>query len=269
MADCARDRARGSPRLGRRPRAAGERGPSGVQRRRGSQVTGRPPCAERGHPPAATERRGRNARPAGPRSGHDLRRVPEGATRGSRLRSSPRAHASRARRRRLVPAQEGRPPVLVKRLAAWGVALAAVIGSVAAKAEPRPAVERTVARFSAAEIGGAAHPRFVEERLLAFETRLEVMAEKAEGTGEAYQERHVRDALEHHVGEELLASLANKLIVESPPSRRPTEEELDRIEQDLGAAELERLGGRARVEAAAAAEQLDPSVVDALLRRQA
>jgi hypothetical protein len=157
----------------------------------------------------------------------------------------------------------------VKRLAAWGVALAAVIGSVAAKAEPRPAVERTVARFSAAEIGGAAHPRFVEERLLAFETRLEVMAEKAEGTGEAYQERHVRDALEHHVGEELLASLANKLIVESPPSRRPTEEELDRIEQDLGAAELERLGGRARVEAAAAAEQLDPSVVDALLRRQA
>jgi hypothetical protein len=157
----------------------------------------------------------------------------------------------------------------VKRLAAWGVALVAVLGSVAANAEPRPAVERTVARFSAAEIGGAAHPRFVEERLLAFETRLEVMAEKAEGTGEAYQERHVRDALEHHVGEELLASLANKLIVESPPSRRPTETELDRIEQDLGAAELERLGGRARVEAAAAAEQLDPSVVDTLLRRQA
>ncbi|MGO9838337.1 MAG: hypothetical protein ACLP1X_29505 [Polyangiaceae bacterium] len=135
--------------------------------------------------------------------------------------------------------------------------------------EPRPAVERTVARFSAAEIGGAAHPRFIEERMLAFEARLEVMAEKAEGTGDAYQERHVRDALERHVGEELLANLANKLIMESPPSKRPTEAELTRIEQDLGAAELDRLGGRERVEAAAAVEQLDPSVVDALLRRQA
>ncbi len=85
-----------------------------------------------------------------------------------------------------------------------------------------------VARFSAPETGGAAHPRFVEERALAFEARLEVMAEKAEGTGEAYQERHVRDALERLVGEELLASLANKLITESSPSRRPTETELSR-----------------------------------------
>jgi hypothetical protein len=157
----------------------------------------------------------------------------------------------------------------VKRASACGIALAAVLFSSAAMSEPRPAVARTVARFSAAEIGGAAHPRFIEERMLAFEARLESMAEKAEGTGDGYQERHVRDALEHHVGEELLASLANKLIVESPPSKRPTEAELARVEQDLGTAELDRLGGRERVEAAAAVEQLDPSVVDALLRRQA
>jgi hypothetical protein len=95
------------------------------------------------------------------------------------------------------------------------------------------------------------------------------MAEKAEGTGEAYQERHVRDALERLVGDELLASLANKLITESPPSRRPTETELSQIEKDLGTAEIDQLGGRERVDAAAAAEQLEPSAVDALLRRQA
>jgi len=129
-------------------------------------------------------------------------------------------------------------------------------------------VERTVARFSAPEIGGAAHPRFVEERTLAFEARLELMAETAEGAGEGYQERHVRDALERHVGEELLASLANKLIAESPPSRRPTEAELAQLQEDLGGPELDRLGGRARVAVAAAAEQLDASAVDALLRRR-
>jgi len=146
----------------------------------------------------------------------------------------------------------------VKKRAAWGLSVAAVLLSRQAPAEPRPVVERTVARFSAPEIGGAARPHFVEERTLAFEARLEVMAEKAEGTGDAYQERHVRDALERHVGEDILASLAGKLIVESPPARKPTEADLARIEQDLGATEFDELGGRARVEAAAAAEQLDP-----------
>lgn len=156
----------------------------------------------------------------------------------------------------------------MRRAAAGGVLLAAVVSSNGAMAEPRPVVDRTVARFSAPEIGGAAHPRFVEERSLAFEARLEVMAERAEGIGETYQERHVRDALERIVGEELLASLANKLIAESPPSRRPTEAELSQVETDLSATELEQLGGRARVEAAAAAEQLDASVIDELLKRQ-
>ena len=158
----------------------------------------------------------------------------------------------------------------MRRRAAWGVALAAALSPRGAKAaEPHPVAERTVARFSAPEIGGAAHPHFVEQRELAFEARLEAMAEKVEGVGEAYQERHVRDALERHIGEELLASLASKLIAESPQAKRPTEVDLAQIEEDLASAELDRLGGRARVEAAATAEQLDLSSVDVLLKRQA
>ncbi len=154
-------------------------------------------------------------------------------------------------------------------------ALAAWLAASAARADGPPAggahavLDRAVVRFYAPETGGSAHPRFVDQRVLAFEARLESMAERPEGIGDGYQERHVRAALEHHVGEEMLASLAHKLIGGSPPNRRPTDEDLARVGQDLGAALFERLGGKALVEQAAAAEQLDASELDAILRRQA
>jgi hypothetical protein len=135
--------------------------------------------------------------------------------------------------------------------------------------QPHAVMERAVVRFYSPEMGGAAHPRFVDQRVLAFEARLESMAERPEGIGDGYQERHVRAALEHHVGEEMLASLANKLIGGSPPSRRPSESDLARIGTDLGAALDDRLGGKAQVEAAAAAEQLDQEELEVITRREA
>jgi hypothetical protein len=158
------------------------------------------------------------------------------------------------------------------RRAAGLVAFAALLGASSAGAETAPArtvLDRAVARFYAPETGGAAHPRFVDQRTLAFEARLESMAERPEGIGDGYQERHVRSALEHHVGEEMLASLAHKLIGGSPANRRPSEADLAHLEQDLASALFERLGGKAEVEAAAAAEQLDAPELDAILRRQA
>jgi hypothetical protein len=130
-------------------------------------------------------------------------------------------------------------------------------------------VERVAARFWAPETGGASHPRFIDDRTLAFEARLAVMAERPEGAGEAYEERHVRDALEHDVGEEMLESLAYKLIAELPASKRPSEADLARIQADLGAATFDRLGGRARIDVAATAEGLDGADIEAILRRQA
>ncbi len=130
-------------------------------------------------------------------------------------------------------------------------------------------VDRVAARFWAPETGGPAHPRFIEARPLAFEARLAAMAERREGTGEGYQERHVRDALDHVVGEELLASLAYKLLAELPAAKRPSEADLARIQADLGTATFDRLGGRARVDEAAVAEGLDGADVEAVLRRQA
>jgi hypothetical protein len=151
-----------------------------------------------------------------------------------------------------------------------GLAALLVAGRTPAETSPlRTVVDRAVVRFYAPETGGAAHPRFVDQRLLAFEARLESMAEKPEGNGDGYQDRHVRAALDHHVGEEILASLAHKLIGGSPPSRRPSEADLARVQQDLAAALFDRLGGKAQVESAATAEQLDASDLDAVLRRQA
>jgi hypothetical protein len=146
--------------------------------------------------------------------------------------------------------------------------------SPAAPAVRRPAsrdvvLERVAARFWAPETGGAGHPRFIDDRTLAFEARLAAMAERSEGAGESYEERHVRDALDHAVGEELLASLAYKLLVELPATKRPSEADLARIQNDLGRASFDRLGGRARIDLAATAEGLDGADVEAILRRQA
>jgi hypothetical protein len=130
-------------------------------------------------------------------------------------------------------------------------------------------VDRTVVRFYAAETGGTAYPRYIFERTLAFEARLEALSLGTQGTGDGYQEHDVRAALDHHVAEEILATLADRLIADSPPSRRPTAEELARVEQDLVTAMIERLGGRARVDEAARAEQLDSQEVDAIFHRGA
>ncbi|MGH7272403.1 MAG: hypothetical protein ACREJ3_18395 [Polyangiaceae bacterium] len=172
--------------------------------------------------------------------------------------TTPRAVASCTRRR-------------LRALSGGIVALALMAAARSARAEAPPGrivIDRDVARFYAPETGGAAHPRFVDERTLAFETRLEAMAARSDETGD-YPEELVRSALDHHIAEELLASLARKLIDGSLPAKRPSDAELARIGEDLGLAWFARLGGRARVDAAAAAEGLDATEVDALVRRLA
>lgn len=138
----------------------------------------------------------------------------------------------------------------------------------AAEAPVHVVVDRAVVRFLSPETGGTAHPRFVLERTLALEARLEAMAE-AGGNGEGYQERDVRAAMEHDVAEQMLASLAEKLIADSPAEKRPGLGEVPRVEALLGPALLERLGGKARVDEAAQAEQVDGPEVEALLHRAA
>ncbi len=146
--------------------------------------------------------------------------------------------------------------------------LALVTGAASAQTPPQTVVDRAVVRFLSPETGGTAHPRFVLERTLALEARLEAMAENG-GTGEGYQDRDVRAAMEHDVAEQMLASLAEKLIADSPAEKRPGLGEVPRVEAQLGPALVERLGGRARVDEAAQAEHIDGSEVEALVHRAA
>jgi hypothetical protein len=128
-------------------------------------------------------------------------------------------------------------------------------------------IDRTTVRFFAPEIGGVAYPRFIFERVLAFEARLAEMAENPEGIGESYGERDVREAIDRHVAEEILASLADRLIAEAAPGKRPTSAELAAVERNVGTAFVERVGGRKRLDAAAQAEQIEHTEVEVILRR--
>lgn len=144
-------------------------------------------------------------------------------------------------------------PVAALALAALSAAL---VSTPSLADAPHAVVDCVAVRFLSPETGGAVRPRFVLERILAFEARLEAMAQ-AGGIGDGYQERDVRAALEHDIAEQMLASLAEKLIADSPADKRPGLDEVPRVEQLVGSALAERLGGRARVDDAARAERLD------------
>jgi hypothetical protein len=151
---------------------------------------------------------------------------------------------------------------------AWATCWFAALTARAAPAT-HTLMDRTAVRFYAPETGGTAYPRFILERTLAFEARLAAMADEPEGIGDSYDERDVRDALEHHVAEEILSSLADKLIADSAPDKRPSASDLAAVEAGVGSAFVERMGGRERIDQAAHAEQIDRTEVDAILRRGA
>ena len=85
-------------------------------------------------------------------------------------------------------------------------ALGLFSGSLAA--EP-VAVDRAVVRFVAPETGGPRKPRFVFERELAFEARIEALSDPDRAAlGDApYRDRDVTAALDRHIAETILGTL--------------------------------------------------------------
>jgi len=120
-------------------------------------------------------------------------------------------------------------------------------------------VDRVVVRFYAPETGGVSHPRYVLERELSFEARLEALSEGQ--TAEPYLDRHVRAALERHVAEDLLAHLA----IDPEPSELELRERLVATRAVLE----QRVGGKAALLGAARAEGMDDRELDTLVRREA
>ena len=137
------------------------------------------------------------------------------------------------------------------------------VGAFAASAGETFVTDRTVVRFSAPEVGGATSPRFIFQRFLAFEARLEGLADSSwePRPGEPYLERHIRAAIERHVGEVLLSSLH----IDPEPTA-------DELKQQTAAARLmvlENIGGEVPLRSAATAEGIAPREILGLFRRRA
>jgi len=132
-----------------------------------------------------------------------------------------------------------------------------------APASPAQPIDRVVVRFTAPETGGVASPRFIFERELGFEARLEALADAGYAISAAtpYLDRHVRSALERHMAETLLQSL------EITPE--PSAGDLQVRMRSARLALIEQVGGEGALAELLRAESLDPGELDSLLVRRA
>lgn len=138
---------------------------------------------------------------------------------------------------------------------------AALLGAPSAAAEPL-VVDRAIVRFTAPELGGVTSPRFIFQRVLAFEARVEALADSERSTeAAAYRERHVNAAMERHIAETLLEGLRI--------DPEPSEAELERQTDVARAMLVERVGGPDALARAQAAEGISARELSRILRRQA
>ena len=143
-------------------------------------------------------------------------------------------------------------------------ALAALLSTVTTRAAEPVRVDRVIARFEANELGGSVRPRFIFERTLAFEARIEALVEAQRGlptTSNDYSDRHVRSALERHVTEQILVSLPVEPPLRNDEVRRRAIAAYISLEQSIG--------GRQNLLDAAFAEGMETEDVNALIERRA
>jgi hypothetical protein len=124
-------------------------------------------------------------------------------------------------------------------------------------------VDRAVVRFAAPETGGARHPRFVFERQLAFEARLEALSDPDRGAlGDApYRDRHVTAALDRHIAETILGTLH----IEPEPTPAELEHQAQLAHRMLS----DRAGGEDALDAARRAEGISERELGRLLHQKA
>lgn len=124
-------------------------------------------------------------------------------------------------------------------------------------------VDRAILRFSAPEIGGVRSPRFIFARELAFEARLEALADEEypASPDRPYLNRHLHAAAERHIAETLLAALR----VDPVAPEREIEEQAEVARRIL----LDRIGGRSVLERAARSEFMSEGDVSTVFRRRA
>src|SRR3954469_537733 len=143
---------------------------------------------------------------------------------------------------------------------AFGLGLALSAGPLAA--EP-VLVDRAVVRFEAPETGGARHPRFVFERELSFEARLEALSDPDRASlGDApFRERHITAALDRHIAETILGALRIE--------PEPTPAELEHQSQAAHRMLSDRAGGEEALDTARRAEGISEREFARLLLHKA
>jgi len=120
-------------------------------------------------------------------------------------------------------------------------------------------VDGVAVRFYAPEMGGPSHPRFIMQRMLAFEARIQARVEDTDAR--SYQDRHVRAAMDQQIAEEVLAAL---------PLERPADDaELARVGVDLRTGLVQRIGGERVLRELSEAERISEVEVAAFFRRRA
>ncbi len=130
-----------------------------------------------------------------------------------------------------------------------------------ARAQPGAVVvDRVAVRFITPETGGAARPRFLTEREIAFFARIEALIEQVPVEADLYPERYVRSATDRLVGRAMLASLLVQRGSEPP--------DLPRLALDARAELADRIGGAAVLDDALQREGLDDAELMAFLRDQ-
>jgi hypothetical protein len=138
--------------------------------------------------------------------------------------------------------------------------LAALLSAAPAGAQPIT-LDRAVVRFYAPETGGVEHPRFIYERRLGFEARIEALSDQDRGSEEAYRERHVSAALERHISEVLLSSLR----IDPEPSEAVMARQVELARKLMS----DRVGGEEALRSAQLAEGISSAELSGILRRQA
>jgi hypothetical protein len=142
-----------------------------------------------------------------------------------------------------------------------GILLGLVLGTTAQAQQTTAAIDRAVVRFHAPELGGVAAPRYVFERELAFEARIELLSESQNLDEDGYPERVVKAALARHVAETILEAL--------PVSPPPTPRELSLRVIEARLALEQRVGGGQKLSLALEAEGLEARELYRVLQRQA
>ncbi|WP_156864971.1 hypothetical protein [Pajaroellobacter abortibovis] len=124
-------------------------------------------------------------------------------------------------------------------------------------------VDQVAVRFYLPELGGVEKPRFITQRMLAFEARIQSLISRRKGAPEEGEvtDRSIQIALEVHLAEEIFSFLAEDILTREPALLKP-------MLQYVRTIFYEQVGGIGPLLKMAEKEGLGESELGALIERR-